>query len=112
MGGMKSGTIVAFALLLLAGCATNESFELVARSAGDEGTFKAGAAAVEFTPPKGYPLAGYGGGERRVAFPLWWGLGWPGRLSLAWKRWKHETGEPSCLLVPAAGVHDALRAKA
>src|SRR2546423_11103029 len=93
----------------LAGCASNESFELVARS-NSEGAFKAGAAAVEFTPPKGYPLAGYGGGERRIAFPLWWGLGWPGRLSLAWKRWKHESGEPACMLAPAAGVHDALRA--
>src|SRR2546423_9045982 len=83
----------------LAGCASNESFELVARSSG-EGTFKAGAAAVEFTPPKGYPLAGYGGGERRIALPLWWGPGWPGRLSPASERSEHAAGEAPCLLCP------------
>jgi hypothetical protein len=102
---------LALTLLLLAGCASPETFELASRSSAG-GSFRAGAASVEFTPDKGYPLAGYGGGERRVSFPLWWGLGWPGRLALDWKRWKHRTGEPSAMLVPAAGAHDALRAKA
>lgn len=108
---MRATAAIGILSLTLAGCATSERFELVSQSTSG-GSFKAGAAAVEFTPPKGYPLAGFGGGERRINFPLWWGLGWPGRLSLAWKRWKHETGEPACLLAPAAGAHDALLAKA
>ncbi|MGE0711768.1 MAG: neutral/alkaline non-lysosomal ceramidase N-terminal domain-containing protein [Planctomycetota bacterium] len=33
------------------------------------GQWKAGAAAVDFTPPVGVPLAGYGGGARRHLFP-------------------------------------------
>jgi hypothetical protein len=106
---------VLFSLLgvLLTGCASSEpSFELGGTSATDAGTFKAGAAAREFTPEKGYPLAGFGGGERRVAFPLYWGLGWPGRLALDWMRWRHQHGVPAAMLAQAAGTHDALQAKA
>jgi hypothetical protein len=105
------GRWIGCALLLLAGCSSPGGFELASRS-GSEGTFRAGAASAEFTPDKGFPLAGYGGGERRASFPLWWGLGWPGRLALAWDRSAHETGAPSCLLAPSAGAHDALRARA
>ncbi len=104
--------IAILSLLLVAGCSAPRGYEPLGGTSRSEGAFKAGAASVEFTPPKGYPLAGYGGGERRINHPLWWGLGWPGRLNLAWKRWKHETGEPACLLAPAAGAHDALLAKA
>lgn len=103
----------AFLLLVLAGCASpGPAFELMGTTSAEAGTFKAGAAAREFTPPKGYPLAGYGGGERRVAFPLYWGLGWPGRLALDWMRWRHENAAPAAMLAPAAGAHDALQAKA
>src|SRR5580704_12596168 len=102
---------IALLLLALAGCASEEPFALASRSSS-AGTFEAGAASVDFTPPNNYPLAGYGGGERRISFPLWWGLGWPGRLSLAWKRWKHEHAEAACLLAPSAGADDPLRAKA
>src|SRR5262245_9258135 len=60
------------------------------QASSEEGLFRAGTAAVDFTPDKGYPLAGYGEGERRVHFPLYWGLGWPGRLAVRWARWRHE----------------------
>src|SRR4051794_31859230 len=110
MVGTYSRGLAILLLAALPGCAsTNESFELVATSSA-AGTFRAGSAAVEFTPPKGYPLAGFGGGERRISFPLWWGLGWPGRLALDWRRSRHQTSDPASMLAPAAGAHDALRA--
>lgn len=38
-------------------------------ASGGQGTYRAGAAAVDMTPPVGVPLAGYGGGDRRRSFP-------------------------------------------
>ena len=110
-------TLLALALLLLAGCAAPGPFELRPGAAADEPDeqvpFLAGVADVPFTPDKGYPLGGYGGGARREEFPLWLGMGWPGRLALAAHMAWHEEGpEPADMLVGAEGVHDHVSARA
>ena len=98
----------------LVGCASPGPVHLgpVVRSAG--ATFAVGAAEVEFTPGKGYPLGGYGGGARREEFPFYVGQGWPGRLALAAHQWYHEEGDDrlSDMLASASGTHDPLTAKA
>lgn len=103
-------------LLLLAGCAGPGTFELrpLATSEGEEQVpFLAGVADVPFTPEKGYPLGGYGGGARRDEFPLWFGMGWIGRIALAAHMAWHEEGDVKAdLLVPAEGVHDDVSARA
>src|SRR3954469_23993244 len=79
-------------LLLGAGCATIPTdFVAEKQAASEEGPFRAGTAAVDFTPDKGFPLAGYGDAERRVHFPMFWGLGWPGKLAIRYARWRHES---------------------
>ena len=107
--------LLGLALVLFAGCAEIPTdFVAEKQAASDEGLFRAGTAAVEFTPDKGYPLAGYGGGDRRVHFPLYWGLGWPGRLAIRWANWRHEGANvsPSEWLMDGSGAHDPLQAKA
>lgn len=101
-------------LLALAGCAAPGPLALRGTSApGEQAPFLAGYADVPFTPPKGYPLGGYGGGARREEFPLWLGIGWPGRLALAAHLAWHEEGpEPADLLVGATGAHDEVSARA
>lgn len=78
--------------------------------------FLAGAAAVEFTPEAGYPLGGYGGGERREDWPFFFGVGWPGQLALAaHQAWHGDDDDPDArhdLLVGATGAHDPLLARA
>jgi hypothetical protein len=111
MRGHLAGSLLA--LLLLGGCAEiPRDFVPERQTSSEDGLFRAGTGAVDFTPGKGYPLAGYGDAERRVHFPFYWGLGWPGRLALRYSRWRHESGEPSDFLVGAAGAHDPLQAKA
>lgn len=76
--------------------------------------FLAGVATVDFTPPAGYPLGGYGGGERREEWPFYLGLGWPGQLALACHQAWHEDDPDGRhdMLVGATGTHDPLLAKA
>lgn len=76
--------------------------------------FLAGVATVDFTPPPGYPLGGYGGGERREEWPFYMGLGWPGQLAMACHQGWHEDDPEGRhdLLVGATGTHDPLLAKA
>lgn len=81
---------------------------------GSGDLFLAGVATVDFTPPAGYPLGGYGGGERREEWPFYMGLGWPGQLALAGHQGWHEDDPEGRhdLLVGATGTHDPLLAKA
>lgn len=76
--------------------------------------FRAGTATVAFTPASGYPLGGYGGGQRRAEWPFYLGIGWPGRLALALHQAWHEDDPDgqADLLAPATGVHDELTARA
>ncbi|MHC4829631.1 MAG: neutral/alkaline non-lysosomal ceramidase N-terminal domain-containing protein [Planctomycetota bacterium] len=100
------------------GCRTHAGpFELQSTS-GAEAAYApltAGVARVDFTPATGYALGGYGGGARRASFPLWFGVGWPGRLGLdARQVWYGDDpdGPRADMLVPAKGVHDPLLARA
>jgi len=101
--------------LALAGCRTPGAFELARVSETPAATtFRAGTGEAVFTPEKGYPLGGYGGGARREELPLWFGVGWPGRLALAAHQAWHEDAPDgrSDMLAEAEGVHDDLTAKA
>ncbi len=63
-------------------------------ASGGQGAFRAGAAAVDMTPPAGVPLAGYGGGARRRSFP------------------DLNPFNDYTWLQPATGVHDPIMARA
>lgn len=63
-------------------------------ASGGQGAYRAGAAAVDMTPPTGVPLAGYGGGDRRRRFP------------------DLNPFNDSTWLQPNTGVHDPIMAKA
>lgn len=107
--------VLALAVVALGGCRTAGEFELTgATSHGDAPVaLRAGVADVVFTPPPGYPLGGFGGGERRVEFPFYFGMGWPGRLALWAHQRAHEEGpDRSDMLAPSEGVHDELTARA
>ena len=106
--------LVALGLLGTSGCAAPGPLALRGRSGGSEpAPFLAGVGEADFTPDKHYPLGGYGGGARREEFPLWMGIGWPGRLALrAHMSWHEEGPEPADLLVGALGVHDPVGARA
>src|SRR5262249_9525393 len=116
--GSFSSSVVPTVLLLCiatAGCRSEGfPFLLDTKVASDaEGPFKAGVATAEFTPPEGYALGGYGGGKRRVQFPLYYGLGWPGQLSLRWHQYRGEDGSILAdMLEKSYGTHDPLTAKA
>jgi len=76
---------------------------------------RAGVGAARFTPPAGYPLAGYGGGARRQDFPFYFGAGWPGHLALDLHQWWNGDdldAPPADMLMPALGAHDDLFARA
>ncbi len=83
---------------------------------GDPVPFRAGVASAEFTPAAGYPLAGYGGSDRREEWPFYFGLGWPGQLAVAaHQAWHENDPDPDArhdLLVGATGTHDPLLARA
>lgn len=105
----------ALAVVALAGCRSAGEFELTgATSLGDAPvSLRAGTADVVFTPPPGYPLGGFGGGQRRVELPFYFGMGWPGRLALwAHQRANEEGPGRSDMLAPSQGVHDELTARA
>jgi hypothetical protein len=100
---------------LLSGCKSPEPFQLGGVTTLEEQVpFRAGVGARVFTPGKGYPLGGYGGGARREEFPFWLGLGWPGRLALAAHQAWHEEGEglEADMLTASKGTHDDVGAKA
>jgi hypothetical protein len=106
---------LAGALALLAGCAGPGDVHLLDAhvAQGPPAPLRAGTADVVFTPPPGYPLGGYGGGERRAEWPFYLGVGWPGRLALWAHQVAHEDGpEPADMLAPSTGVHDELSARA
>ncbi len=63
-------------------------------ASGGQGAYRAGAAAVDMTPPAGVPLAGYGGGDRRRGFP------------------DLNPFNDFTWLQPSVGVHDPIMAKA
>lgn len=103
------------AALALAGCRSAGQVDLSDRtlSTPQPVGLLAGTSDVVFTPGPGYPLGGFGGGERREELPFYAGLGWPGRLSLWCHQVAHEEGdERADMLVPARGVHDELTARA
>jgi len=78
-----------------------------------QATLLAGVGVVDVTPDKGYPLAGFGGGARRQSFPLLFGVGLIGRLSLDLsQRWSDGYDDRSHYLSGAAGTSDPLYAKA
>lgn len=102
-------------LALAAGCRTPGELTLTGGTAADPApaTLLAGTADVVYTPPPGYPLGGYGGGERREEWPFYLGLGWPGRLSLWAHQVAHEEGPGRADMLKASiGVHDELTARA
>jgi hypothetical protein len=105
-------------ILVFAGCREPEPWRADDRlaAAGDRVPFRAGVASAEFTPPTGYPLAGYGGSDRREEWPLYFGLGWPGRLALsAHQAWHENDPDPDArhdMLAGATGTHDPLLARA
>ncbi|MCO5169249.1 MAG: neutral/alkaline non-lysosomal ceramidase N-terminal domain-containing protein [Planctomycetes bacterium] len=103
------------ALVALGGCRTPGAFELTdqTRPTARPVALRAGTGEAVFTPPLGYPLGGFGGGARRAEWPLYFGMGWPGRASLGWRQLRHEEGHRRAdMLVPARGVHDELTARA
>lgn len=114
---MRAGP-VAICTIILAGCHAPGPWRQTDAVApvGTLAPFLAGAAAVEFTPEAGYPLGGYGGGERREEWPFYFGVGWPGQLALAaHQAWHEDDEDPDArhdLLVGATGTHDPLLARA
>lgn len=76
-------------------------------------SFKVGIGSADVTPGKHYPLAGFGGGERRESFPIMFGAGIIGRFSLE-KRQEVTNGsdDKSHYLAGAKGSHDPLQARA
>jgi neutral ceramidase len=75
--------------------------------------FKVGVGTVDVTPDKGYPLAGFGGGERRACFPILFGAGIIGRHSLQVRQEMTDGSEDkSHYLTGALGSHDPLQARA
>lgn len=104
-----------FLLPALAGCAGPAPFRKTGASdPGARSPFLAGTAEVVFTPDKGYPLGGYGGGGRRNEWPFYMGIGWPGQLALSLHAWWHEAGDDrrADMLHGSKGVHDHVTAKA
>ena len=103
-----------FCLLALAGCRGPGPFRVESsESPGDQVPFLAGVATAVFTPAKGYPLGGYGGGARREEFPWAMGIGWHGRLALAaHMAWNETGGSRHDMLAGSEGVHDDLTARA
>lgn len=103
-----------FCLLALAGCRGPGPFRLESSDAqSDQVPFLAGVATTVFTPARGYPLGGYGGGARREEFPWAMGIGWHGRIALAaHMAWNESGGSRSDMLVGSEGVHDDLTARA
>ena len=57
--------LVAFSLAFL----SVESSSLAGQSPTDSKELRVGLASVDVTPDRGVPLAGYGGGDRRLSFP-------------------------------------------
>ncbi len=110
--------LLLLALPALGGCRSAQPFQLTGAAAGapEQVPFRAGCATVDFTPElgAGYPLGGYGGGERRLEWPLYFGVGWPGEIALeAHQRWHQDDPEGQHdMLVPAQGIHDPLTARA
>lgn len=74
--------------------------------------FKVGVASAEFTPDKGYPLGGYGGGTRRESFPVMFGVGVFGRWSLQLSQHLMDDEQHNHYLAESEGSHDPLRARA
>jgi hypothetical protein len=113
---MKRALLLASCLLAVSGCRGPEPFELATATAPEteQVPFTAGVAERVFTPGRGYPLGGYGGGARREEFPFAFGMGWHGRLALAAHMAWNETGDgnKSDMLVGNEGVHDDLTAHA
>ncbi|MBL4847362.1 MAG: neutral/alkaline non-lysosomal ceramidase N-terminal domain-containing protein [Planctomycetes bacterium] len=107
-------TLALLTLVCLAGCQSPEPFRTTGVSAGGEALFLAGVASVEYTPEAGYPLGGYGGGERRAELPFYAGVGWPGHIALACHQSWHEDDPDgkSDMLNPATGADEPLTAKA
>lgn len=105
------------ALLLVFFCACQSPPGPIIKDLGQEltpsRTFKVGVGSVDVTPDKGYPLAGFGGGERRESFPILFGAGIIGRFSLE-KRQEVTNGsdDKSHYLAGAKGSHDPLQARA
>jgi hypothetical protein len=112
---MTRGLLI-ITIAALAGCNGPGPLRLLETNVpeGPPAALRAGAADVVFTPPAGYPLGGFGGGERREEWPFYYGLGWPGRFALWAHQQAHEDGreERSDMLKPAQGVHDELTARA
>ncbi|MBX3467738.1 MAG: neutral/alkaline non-lysosomal ceramidase N-terminal domain-containing protein [Planctomycetes bacterium] len=107
--------LVLLALVAVTGCRTPGEFDLTDRTRPTPApvALRAGTGEVVFTPPLGYPLGGFGGGARRAEWPLYFGMGWPGRASLWWRQRRNEEGpDRASMLVPARGVHDELTARA
>jgi hypothetical protein len=103
--------------LVVGGCQSAEPFRLTHSTRSRTGApapFRAGIATAIFTPDKGYPLGGYGGGARREELPFYAGMGWPGRIALwAHQAWhENDPAELSDLLAESEGAHDELSARA
>lgn len=87
---------------------------LAARPMSDPAPLKIGVGLAPFTPDKGYPLGGYGGGLRRESFPLLFGVGLFGRWSLDLRQSLAEDDPDSRAhyLAGNRGAHDPVSAKA
>lgn len=107
-------SVLAGLLLVVSGCHSPEPFRTTGISAGSEALFLAGVASAEYTPEAGYPLGGYGGGERRAELPFYAGVGWPGEFALACHQsWHQDDPEGRAdMLTPALGADHPLTAKA
>lgn len=114
------GPALALLLLLLQGCHSPHLRRPAGpveagpgRSLCTAGPLRVGVGRRDITPPPGIPLAGYGGGGRRETFPVLFGAGVFGRLSLSARQSLADTFEQdSWYLRGAEGAHDAIEARA
>ncbi len=96
MANLCGSRAILFAgLLFLVACGKESNLvEPPAVASSVEGNFQAGVATMEVTPPVGVPLAGYGGGDRRMKIP------------------DFDPTNYHTWLVPSEGVLDPIYAKA
>ena len=115
---MRWPFLLAIPVTVLAGCgiapASPFRVDSDARSGPTLAPLRAGAAARDLAVPRGVPLGGYGGGDRREELPFMVGLGVWGRLALEAHQGWHEKRPDGLadMLTPSQGVLDPVRAKA